>query len=92
MKTARVHASILSDAYPQIWRYVREHDPAIFYYAPNDSDRTLAPAGLPAVTADVIEHLVGPALLYKRRIIVCTHRYSDVPNSQALIVVRLQNR
>lgn len=76
----------------QIWQYVREHDPAIFYYAPNDNDRTLAPVGLPIVRADEISHLVGPALLYKRRIIVCTHKYSDMPNSDSLIVVRLQNR
>lgn len=84
--------SILTVCLFQIWQYVREHDPAIFYYAPNDSDRTLAPAGLPIVTANEISHLMGPALLYKRRIIVCTHKYNDIPNSEPLILVRLQNR
>lgn len=84
--------SILTVCLFQIWQYVREHDPAIFYYAPNDSDRTLAPAGLPIVTANEISHLMGPALLYKRRIIVCTHKYNDIPNSESLILVRLQNR
>lgn len=68
---------------------MREHDPAIFYYAPNLNDRSRAPTGLPIVTANEVEHLVGPALLYDRRIIVCTHQYNTVPNSESLIVVRL---
>lgn len=75
----------------QIWQYLREHDPALFYYALNDNDRTLAPVGLPIVTTDEITYFMGPALLYNRRIIVCTHRYSDVPNSEPLTVVRLKN-
>lgn len=75
--------------FTQIWNYVRSHDPAVFYYAPTTSDRTSAPVGLAIVTADEIRHLNGPALLYKRRIVVCTHRYTAVPNSEALIIVRL---
>lgn len=81
--------SILTVRLFQIWQYVREHDPAIFYYAPNHSDRNLAPVGLPIVTANELGHLMGPALLYRRRIIVCTHKYYDIPNSESLIVVRL---
>lgn len=68
---------------------MRNHDPAVFYYAPSVNERTSAPVGLPIVTADVVEHLVGPALLYKRRIIVCTHKYNTIPNGEFLTVVRL---
>jgi len=39
---------------------------------------------------EILSLLSGPALLYKKDIVICTHTYFDIPYSDFLHIVRLK--
>lgn len=39
--------------------------------------------------ADILEDLFGPAVLYKRRIVLCTYERDTIPNHHYLYIVRM---
>lgn len=73
----------------QIWEYVRTTDHPVFYYTSQRSDPR-APTGSVIVTdLELLSWLSGPALLFRKDIVVCTHTFHDIPNGDFLHVVRL---
>ena len=72
-----------------LWEYVRTAPVPIVYYAPH-GHRDRAPPYVRVVTdPELMSSLSGPALKYGKRIVVCTHAYSDVPYGDFLHIVRL---
>lgn len=73
----------------QIWDYIYSHNPAVFYYATR-SDRISPHPSIPTVDARALMLLSGPAMQYRRDIIVCTHSSYDLPIGTSIHVVRLR--
>lgn len=73
----------------QIWEYLRTVDHPVFYYTSQRSDSRAPPGSLVVTNLELLSWLSGPALIYRKDIIVCTHTYHDIPNADFLNVVRL---
>jgi hypothetical protein len=73
----------------KIWEFIRMQDSAVFYYSRSTKTNNI-PSGCMPISRDVVSLLSGPALLYKRSIIVATDCYFEAPYSESLIMIRLR--
>lgn len=80
----------------QIYNYIRSHkdgEPIVFYYASTCDQQNRCPDGVKMIKEEeILTILSGPAVLYKKDIVVCTYSYNDLPCEDSVIVVRLTNK
>lgn len=80
--------------YPDLERYIYKNDPAVLAYAPTSWDRKMLdeslPTNVPRIDNNVATLLMGPVLLFKRKIVIVTYSIYEIPNQNILNVVRLR--
>ena len=76
----------------QIYEYIRTSDIARFYYSVFASDASRAPPNymiIPRHARKMLHLLTGPAILYRKKIIIATHCYNNIPHDNVIVLVRL---
>ena len=66
----------------------------MFAYAPTTWDHkqleACIPNSIPRIDNQIAQLLMGPVLLYKRKIVIVTYSIYEIPNQNILNIVRLR--
>lgn len=84
----------LHQNYPDVWQYIAERDIPVFLYSPHlisdKKPRTHGAGQSTCFVADprIASLLMGPALKFKKKIVLITDIKYSIPNTEKIIVIQ----
>lgn len=71
----------------EIWHHICSNAVAVFYYAADGSDARAPPGAITIATLELLNSVAGPAILYGREVVICTHERLELPYADFVHVV-----